>query len=135
MTTKLTKFTRTGELDICDFTQTGAAGSSVCAASVFTGNTLYEVTANGEVIVSEWLMLNTTTLGNVVDFQEGGIWTVAIINIAAMVGAMISPAGAMISLAIALIFSFSLSMFSPITLVFTIVSVIVGLAIGMKVRN
>jgi hypothetical protein len=132
--TKLIKDTYTGTVVLCDETQTGASGVVNCATSGYTGEAFLTIYANDQLVVSEWVGLNTTRLGDAIDRPEGAWWAGIIILTCAMFGLM-SPAVAIIAMIIGMIAVFMLGIFTPLTMTMLVVATILGIAVGWKVRN
>lgn len=128
------KETMTDTVTICDVTQTGISGNTSCDLSNYQGEVYVYVEANGDVEVSEWFGLNITNLGSFIGEQEGAIWTFIIILTTMMFG-LFSPAGSVITGIIGLVIVFFLGIFTPLTLTFIIVAIILGILIGVKVRS
>jgi hypothetical protein len=126
------KETMTDTVTICDVTQTGISGNTSCDLSNYQGEVYVYVEANGDVEVSEWFGLNITNLGSFIGEQEGAIWTFIIVLTTMMFG-LFSPAGSVITGIIGLVFF--LGIFTPLTLTFIIVAIILGILIGVKVRS
>lgn len=134
METTLVKHTYTGTTTLCNSSQTGSAGFVNCPTSGYTGEAFFTIYANGELVVSEWVDLNTTKLGDSFDDKEGAWWAGIIVLTCAMFG-LLSPAVAIICMIIGLIAVFMLGIFTPLTMTLIVVATIVGIAIGWKVRN
>ena len=132
------KDTASGTLTICDQTSTGSSGNQTCditghignimvrTSSVTNGVTSYEGTKVIEVRPSALY----TVMGNV----EGAFWTFAIVLTIVMFG-LFSPAGSVIALVFGLIAAYALGLTNIISYVFLIIACILGVVIGIKVKN
>ena len=130
----LIKNTYTGTQILCNSSQDGASGVVNCPTSGYTGEAFFTVYANDQLLVSQWVSLNTTKLGDTLDTNEGAWWAGIIVLTCAMFGLM-SPAIGIIAMIIGLIAVFMLGIFTPLTMTFLVVASIIGIAIGWKVRN
>jgi hypothetical protein len=102
--------------------------------SGYTGQAFLEIITNGNKAVSEWVMLNTSKLGDVIGNSEGAFWAAMIILTCAMFG-LISPAVGIIAMIIGMIGVFMLGIFTPLSMTALVVAVILGIAVGWKVRS
>lgn len=132
--TSLVKYTYTGTTSLCNQSQSGASGSVNCPTSGYTGQAFFKVVANGNLVVSQWVELNTSKMGDQLDEKEGAWWAAIIVLTCAMFGLM-SPAVGVIAMVIGLIAVFMLGIFTPLTMTLLVVAVIVAIAIGWKVRS
>jgi len=125
-------------LTICDTTQTGAAGTIICDVSGYTGEVFIRVfsSASPEApVISQWLRLSTPLLGGLIGTGEGVFWSTGIITTMAAFGAILSPIVAVIGTILALIIIYLLGLFSPITLPFVIIAIIMGIAINIRLKK
>jgi len=137
----VTKETMGGTLEICDETKSGAAGTTTCDVSSYTGTLLIKVYSSAsaeESLFTRWIGLNRTLMGNLINTEygstEGVIWTFGVLVTIVMTG-LISPAFVIISMVFGLIVIFFFGIFTPLTLTFLIISVILGIIIGIRVKN
>lgn len=139
-TTRLivTKETSQRTVTICDKTKVGASGTTVCETSGYSGEVFVRVRSSASPeadIYSVWLQLTKPTLSSLVGIVEGSIWTMGIMTAVIGVGLAFGPAGAVIATVVGLIFIFYLGIFAAITATFVIIACILGIVIGLKVRN
>lgn len=129
------KETVTGPLTLCTSLQTGASGSLDCNATGVSGQVFVTAEVDGaSFAASEWVDTRTQTLGDQISRQESAVWSFGIATTLTMVG-IFSPVGAIIGLTIGLISLFFLGMLGPLSLTMLIISVVVGIAISLKVRT
>ena len=125
--------TITGAIYPCDTTQVGAAGVLACNLTGRQGLLEITVTANGDIILNNWLDVKGTVLGSNIDQKEGAFWSAMIIIISVTFG-LFSPMGAIITMLIGLIAVFLLGLFTPLTVTIIIISTVISIVIGFKVR-
>ena len=133
--TLVTKETITGTVDICDQTQSGAAGTVVCNVSAYSGDILLSVITDNMAADSQWINIARQKLGTVLNVLEASVWTFAIMVTVAMFGVFIGAVATVIATIIGLIIVYYIGLFNPITLTFIIIASAVGIAIGIKLRN
>jgi len=133
---RVIKETLTGTATICDVFQTGASGTYNCNASAYTGDVLLTVlTSNSPYtpIKSAWIRLTSGALSGLIPKAEAALWTAGIIITVVGFG-LFSPAAAVVSTIIGLIFVFFLGIFGPLSVTFIIIAAALGIAIGLKVK-
>lgn len=134
---EVTKETMTGTAVLCNHTALGSSGSFNCELSGYTGEVFVRIfsTASPETsFISEWIKLSKGALSLLIPKQEGALWSFAIMATVVMVG-VFSPAAAVILAVLSLIIIYMLGIFSAISLTVVIIGVVLGVAIGFKVRN
>jgi hypothetical protein len=127
--------TYTGTQTLCTQSQTGSSGLVNCPTSGYTGSVLVQVTVNSNLALSQYIDLNTTTLGSHLDPLEGAFWSAMIIITCAGFGMAVSPAAGMIAIMVGLIAIFSLGLFSAVTLTFLIIAGVLSIAVGWRLRQ
>jgi hypothetical protein len=132
------KETMTGSVSICDETKSGAAGSMQCDVSAQQGEVLVRVYSSASTetpLISKWFSLTfTDKLSNIISSYEGALWAFGITLTIAATG-LFSPAGAVIATIMGLIAVFFLNILNAITLTFIILACVMGIVIGIKMRN
>jgi len=126
--------TMTGAYYVCNTSQSGASGNTICDVSSYTGAVFVSVEDDGEILQSEWINVAPQGLGVVIDNLEGAVWAFGIILTVAMFG-MFSPVGGVISTIIGLIMVYFLGIFSPITVTFVIIACVIGVVIGLILKK
>ena len=134
VTTTIKKIGGVSDTYICNTTQIGASGSYSCDVSSYTGDVEVQVLDDGEIVITEWVHLNSSMIGQVIGENEGSIWSIIIIAVCAMAG-IFSPVGAIIMTVFGLVIIYVLGLFTPLTLTFVVIAGIVGILIGFIVRN
>ena len=86
-------------------------------------------------MISQWLRLSTPLLGGLIGTGEGVFWSTGIITTMAAFGAILIPIVAVIGTILALIIIYLLGLFSPITLPFVIIAIIMGIAINIRLKK
>jgi len=135
------KETMAGSLVICDEEKSGATGTTTCDVGAYTGMLLLKVYSSAspeESLFTDWIDVRRQFLGNLINTEygstEGVIWTFGVLVTIVMTG-LISPVFAIISMIFGLIVIFFFGIFTPLTMTFLIISVILGIIIGIKVRK
>lgn len=131
----VTKETLTGKANICSSTATGAAGTITCNTTGYTGTFLVMVTQDGEPEYTATHESPEEKLTNFLDLAEQAFWTLGIMVCIIMFGAILGPAAVAISTVLGLIVVFFLGIFTPITVSFISVAVVLGLVVAIKVRT
>ena len=134
---RVSKETMTGNLTICDKFQTGSEGTMNCSVSGHSGNIFVVVLTSHSPytpIMSLWIKLSNKGLSTVLSIEEQAIWTFGIM--VTVIGAgLFSPVAAIVTTIFGLFLVFFLGLFSPISMVFVIVAMAIGIAIGIKVKR
>ena len=125
----------TGTQTLCDSNQSGSSGSNVCSVSAYTGTVEYTVFDDGEVVVTEWITLNSTKLGILVGDDEGGVWAGLILITCVMFGAAVSPVVSLLAMVFGLVIIFLLGLFTPVTLTFVVAASVAVIFIGYLVKK
>jgi hypothetical protein len=133
--TTVSSQTYTGTQTLCTSTQIGSSGLVNCPTSGYTGAVLVQVTVNGNMGYSQYITLNATSLGALLNPYEGAFWSGMIILVCAGFGMAVSPAAGLIAIMVGLIAIFSLGLFSAVTVTFLIVAGVLGIAVGWRLRS
>jgi hypothetical protein len=133
--TTVSSQTYTGTQTLCTSTQVGSSGLVNCPTSGYTGSVLVQVTVNGNIGYSQYITLNATSLGAILNPYEGAFWSAMIIVTCAGFGMAVSPAAGLIAIMVGLIAIFSLGLFSAITVTFLIVAGVLSIAVGWRLRS
>lgn len=132
---KAVKETVTGPLTLCTSTQTGASGSFTCNVSGTNGQVYVTAEVDSEsYAVAEWVDTRTQKFSQQMSRAESSLWSFGMAATIVMIGAF-SPVGAVIALVIGLIALFFLGILGPLTMTALILSVVVGIAISLKVKT
>ena len=91
-------------------------------------------TANGNIILNEFLDLKGERLGDNIDEREGALWSALILIVCVTFG-IFSPMGAIIAMIIGLIAIYLLGIFTPLTMTVLIITTVIGIVIGFKLRQ
>lgn len=126
--------TATGPYLVCNQTQTGASGVMTCNMTGRSGAVQLQATGNGDILINDYVNVESSKLGILVGNAEGGFWA-AILMVTCVMFGIFSVVGAIISLIISLITIYLLGIFTPITVTFVIISAVIGIVIGFKVRS
>lgn len=128
------KQTTRAETDICTQTQTGNAGVFACNTTGFSGTLYLKVDANGEPAASGFVEVARPRLAN---FMSRGLQVlVTLLIMLTIVGfGLFSPFALVLSTLAGLIVVFWLGIFSPLTVTFLIIAAVLGLVVGMLVRQ
>ncbi|MHA1304701.1 MAG: hypothetical protein ACTSPI_13465 [Candidatus Heimdallarchaeaceae archaeon] len=133
--TLIQKPSPTGRIVLCDSNQTGSSGTNTCVVAAYTGTVEYLIFDDEEIVISEWITLNSTKMGIMVGDDEGGIWAAMLLVSVVMFGAAISPVGAIMALIFGLVVISLLGLFTPITLTFVISASVAAIFIGFLVKK
>ena len=128
------KDTITGAVYPCDSTQIGASGIYSCNLTGISGLIEVTATANGNIILNEFLDLKGERLGDNIDEREGALWSALILIVCVTFG-IFSPMGAIIAMIIGLIAIYLLGIFTPLTMTVLIITTVIGIVIGFKLRQ
>jgi hypothetical protein len=126
--------TITGDLIICDTTQTGASNTTTCNVSAYTGTVYITVMRGNYHDYGVYQDITQARLSTQISANEGGAWAFLIMLVVAGIG-IISPAIAVITAIIGLIAIYWLGLFTPITITFIIIAGAIGVIIGLKVKS
>lgn len=130
-----TKETVTGPYEVCNALQVGSSGSFTCNVTGVNGQVFVEAVVDGESsAVAEWVDARSQRLGQQMSRAESSLWGFAIAGTILMVG-IFSPVGAIISGIIGLIVLFFLGILGPLSITALLLSIVVGVAISLKVRT
>lgn len=136
---KVTKETLTGTATICDSNADGYTGNYACNTSGYTGDLLLRVWSSASPETpkfSEWIKITTAAaLDSLVGKFEGAFWSFGIILTTAGAGALLGPIGGIIMTLVGMIATLFLGTFSGITITALIIAAVIGIAIGLKVKQ
>ncbi len=133
----ISKETLTGDLMLFNETYNGSSGSDTFNLSGVTGSVLVSIykTASPESdVISYWIDLAENTFSDVMGDTEGAFWSFVILVVVVIIG-IISPVACIIMGVVGLIAIYSLGIFSGLTLTIVIVSIVMGVALGVKIRR
>jgi surface protein len=124
----------TGSQVLCSELQTGTGGVVNCNTLGYSGPVLTTMIADGQSVLSQYIELNTTIIGAILDPNEGAFWAAMIILTCVGFGIMVSPAAGIIAIVIGTITVYVLGIFSAVTLTFVILTGLLAIAVGWRLR-
>ena len=114
--------------------QTGAAGAISFNTSGEQGSFTITLREDGSQIYTAVVSDDQESLFNFLGQTEGALYTFGIMLTVIMFG-LLSPAGVVITTMMGLIMIYLLGIFSPITFTFIIIAGVMGIVIGLRVRQ
>ena len=138
LTSDVSKSTSITRTDICSNTTYAADGTVICYIGSYRGSFLVEVSAtqsgSNVFVKRKWIDVKPSGLADDLSVKEQTFWTFGIVVTCVMFG-LFSPVGPIITMVIGLILSYYLGIMSALTTTAIIVSSVIGLAIGVKVKR
>jgi hypothetical protein len=134
----VTKETGAGSTELCNTNVSASTGTLQCFIGTQTGQLHIKIYSSASPEVPklvEWLFIAANPLYTILTKKDSSIWTTGMIVTAAGFGAMISPVAAIFTTIFALIAAMLLGMNSVLTITSIMVIAILGLIVGLKVRN
>lgn len=128
------KETMAGTTDICSATYYASSNTVTCNATAYSGEVFVYIEADDTVYYSEWLDLDQTELGDLIDTNEAVLWTVGIMLVIIMFG-VFSPVGAVIAAVLGLIIIGFLGILTAVNFTFIIVIAVIAAIISSKLRS
>lgn len=133
-TTRITRESMTGQVVVCDETQSGTSGFVSCDISAHNSQYFVEVDMAGERIISNWFDSPSERLSDVLSIAEQSFFT-ALLAITVTAVGLVSPAATLIFLVVSLMIIYFLGIFSGLTMGIIITAAAIGILIGLRVRN
>jgi len=126
--------TITGDAIICHTGQTGASNTTDCNITGNTGELWVQVNRTSGVDYGAWQKVQKVRVKDFIAPEQGAMWAFFILITVAGFG-LFSPVGAIITTIIGLVMVYFLGIFTPLTVTFIIVAAVIGIALGVKMRQ
>lgn len=123
-----------GTHQVCSVEQTGTSGSTQCNLSIYTGSVEARAVVGNITRLNALYDLPKQKLGSILGKTESGLVTFGIMVTIAGFG-LFSPVGLLILTSAGLILIFFLGAFTPLTGGFIIITAIVTLVLGVKMKT
>ena len=125
-------------ITICNETVMGSSGSMTCDLSGYDGSVLARIYSSASPETpkfAEWLSLGAASIYEIRGNVEGAFWSFLILLVTVGFGVMLGGAGIVVGLFVGILAVYLLGLFSPVTLTFVIIVVVLGLILAVKVRR